>query len=314
MIFLEWEEEIGHRPRDQTVVLFGAGLIGQAVASRIASKSGAPICNLPFDWSDNNTSDKQLEQFRARIVSAGKRSARHKVSFVWSAGAGGFGSAKEVFEQEIAVLNRVLSLCESVHCLLPDSETSFHLLSSAGGVFEGQRNVGRAALPLALRPYSDAKLVQEGLVRALPTAISTHIYRPSSVYGFCPGGRLGLPLTLIRNGYQLKTTKISGSPSTLRDYVHVSDVGRFIGDRIVRGGSGSGTHILASGKPTSMNEMIRLVERVIDRHLYLQFDSRPTNAQDNTYLPSALGEFSAAISLPVGIRQSALAFSSRELV
>ena len=48
----------------------------------------------------------------------------------------------------------------------------FFLVSSAGGLFEGQRNVGDRSQPSPMRPYGFLKLRQEKLLQDAPPALS----------------------------------------------------------------------------------------------------------------------------------------------
>src|ERR1041385_672024 len=83
---------------------------------------------------------------------------------------------------------------------LPDAHHAFHLLSSAGGLYNGQRNVGRDSVPFATNPYGRAKLEQERQLHLALAHTQRMIYRPASVYGFAgPGTRLGLVAALIHN-------------------------------------------------------------------------------------------------------------------
>ena len=99
----------------------------------------------------------------------------------------------------------------------------------------------------------------------------------------------------------------------MRDFVHVSDIGRYIGTKIISPASEGGTFLLARGKPTSMRSVFSLVEDVIRKRLYLQYDSKPSNAQHNTYRPAATGHMTNLVSLRYGIKLSALQWFQNEL-
>ena len=287
--------------------IFGAGLVGQAIASFLKVRLSASLMHLPFDWVQNASSSTQLDAIeRCLLEKVRKPGVKTKrISIVWSAGAAGFSAPQDILDNEFASFERVVSLCKTLRVRDPDLALDFHLLSSAGGIFEGQRRVDEATIPRPLRPYADCNLRQEDSVGKLGDGIKACVYRPSTIYGYHNGGRPGLIITLVRNGYQHRTTRIFGSPDTMRDFVHVSDVGRYIGNQIVSSRGEGGTFLLARGKPTNMRTVISLVEEVIGKRLYLQFDPKPSNAQHNTYRPFAARHMTNSISLRYGIKLSA---------
>src|SRR5262249_7810010 len=152
--------------------------------------------------------------------------------------------------------------------LAPKSRHRFHLLSSAGGLFEGQRFVDTSAKPAPRRPYGEAKLAQEERTAKLRPEVATSIYRPSSVYGFSgAGGRAGLVNTLIENTRKHCPSHIFGDSDTVRDYVLASDIGNFIAGRMSLPIERSRTFLLASGKPSSTQEILKISEKVMGRPL-----------------------------------------------
>lgn len=287
--------------------IFGVGLVGQAIASYLKVRLSASQIHLPFDWAQNASSSAQLDTIERCLLEKVKKPGvkTKRISIVWSAGAAGFSAPQDVLDNEFASFERVVSLCENLHMRDPDLALDFHLLSSAGGIFEGQRHVDGATIPRPLRPYAVCKLRQEDRIEQLGEGINAYVYRPSTIYGYHNGGRPGLIITLIRNGYQHRTTRIFGSPDTMRDFVHVSDISRYIGNHIISNGGEGGTFLLARGKPTNMRSVISLVEEVIGKRLYLQYDPKPSNAQHNTYRPFAARHMTNSISLRYGIKLSA---------
>ena len=184
-------------------------------------------------------------------------------------------------------------------------------MSSAGGLFEGEKFVGRTSHPRPLRPYGTAKLRQEGAVSHLE-CIKSVIYRPSTVYGYCGGGRAGLITSLVGNAQKFKVTTIYSQPGTLRDFVHADDVGRFIASKVfTRGGEGQ-TYILASAKPTSATEIVGIVRNLIRRPLYVRYDPAPSNALHNSYLRTAAPVEFFSMALQSGIQRTILAMEAAE--
>ncbi len=153
------------------------------------------------------------------------------------------------------------------------------------------------------RAYGVAKLQQERLAAGLPDAIRRMVYRPSSVYGYRSGGRVGLISALLRSALENRAARILGLLDTLRDYVYNEDIGRFVVDRILLPRNPE-TCVLASGKPTSIYEAIQLIESVTQTRLYLQFDPAPRNALPMSFRPSALPRDWRVTPIETGIRRT----------
>ncbi|MEL6768963.1 MAG: NAD-dependent epimerase/dehydratase family protein, partial [Pseudomonadota bacterium] len=118
-----------------------------------------------------------------------------------------------------------------------------------------------------------------------------HILRPSSVYGYAPGARRGLISALIAAAVRGRPATIMGALTTQRDYVYAVDIGRFIAARVLDEtppGPAVETALLASARPTSIFEVMQLIEAHTGARLLLRIDPRPENARDNTFLPNSL--------------------------
>lgn len=197
-----------------------------------------------------------------------------------------------------------------VGAAVPIERRAFHLVSSAGGLFEGQVAVGRDAAPRPLRPYGEGKLRQEQLVSAEDRLGRRRIYRPSSVFGYAPRARRGLIAALIAAAVQSRTARIMGSMTTQRDYVFARDVGRHISAAILSPGDAPiRTSVLAQGRPTAIFEVIRLIEAQISTPVLLRLDPHPENGRDNTFLQSVLPKGFRPTRLPEGIALTALAMT-----
>ena len=294
MRFLRWQDEQGR----QAAVIFGLGVVGQAIERALRRMTAAHSRRLPFDWGDAAQRAEALEKLEAEI-------GGDRLAVIWAAGRSGFGSGPEELRAETALLDEVLAFAARQRRARPAVETSFHLVSSAGGLFEGIAPCGPETAPRPLRPYGEGKLVQECRLAEAGVG-SACIYRLSSVYGYAPGGRVGLITALIRNALQARRTHIFGGLNTIRDYVLADDVGRFIA-RQAAGPlhPGTETFLLASARPVVMFEMIALVERTVSVPLLLQFDPHPSNARDISFLPSALPRNWSPSPLVTGVVQVA---------
>lgn len=304
MIVVDWRSEACVR---HIVAIFGVGLVGEAIGNRLQSAHVAAIADFPFSWEDPEAWAAQFSAIAACIGGLVERAeGGSQIDLVWSAGRAGFAGAEEDFRQEIESFKSILAFAQSLAALPAQPPVRFHLISSAGGLFEAQHHVSPTSIPKPLRAYGRAKLEQETLLAGLPKHVARVVYRLSSVYGFSKGGdRLGLIGTLIQSAINNRTTPIFGKPETLRDYVFADDVGKFVAQRIAARGGASETLLLASGKPSSVAEVIGLIEHVLDRKLLLQFELGD-NTSSNTFAPAAGPVDWRPTPLETGVAQTAM--------
>jgi nucleoside-diphosphate-sugar epimerase len=298
MKLLRWGEDANAH----VALLFGAGLVGGAVERALRRAASAEAGHLPYDWTDAALRAGHGAAIGAAVRAAAQRTPPARISVIWAGGRSGFGSTVEDMATETALVAEVLDLAWRLRDAHPDATLDIHLLSSAGGLFEGMTHCDLDTPPRALRPYGEGKLAQEALLHVADGAARRRIYRPSSVYGYWPGARFGLISALVGNALAGRVTRIVGNLGTVRDYVLAEDIGRFIAGRIQSAaGPAEATHLLANGRPTSMFEAIALVERVMNARLLLQFDPHPSNALNMSFLPSALPVGWCPTALPVGV-------------
>lgn len=310
MKLISWDSD-RHGQR-HLVFLFGSGLIGGAIGQALSRQVAQITAQyLPFDWTDaaaRRAHSQAILEVATQMAKAGPPLPL-TVDVVWAAGRSGFGSNKADMERETALLSEILALAQQVGSKLRATSLSLHLFSSAGGLFEGQRFVGAKAEAAPMRPYGTGKARQEEILRTTDGFTQRFIYRPSSVYGYSAAARMGLIGTLIANGLLGRTSTIFGRPQTVRDYVFADDIGRFIAQQITAPAGASAkqdkattTFLLASGRPSTMFEIIERVEAVLGGTLLLQYDTSPYNALDMSYRPSGLDPHWNSTALDTGIR------------
>jgi len=298
------------------VLIFGVGLIGGAVLHSLRQIAASPVRRLPLHWLDRQQRLEDLSIIRRTLLEDHRQDGRiDQLDILWTAGKAGFHAGWEVLRSEFEAFEDVVQWTRSISAVFPEALCVFHMMSSAGGLFEGQRFIDQASEPRPLRPYGEAKLQQETRVVQLREEMTAHIYRPSSVYGFSGvAGRSGLVNTLIENAKKHAMSSIFGGPDTLRDYVLSTDIGDYIAAKVEQADRTSRTVLLANGKPTSVHEMLHAVGRATERPLYLGFDARPSNAKHITYRRSALPDDWRPTDLRTGInrvaRQLSLSFES----
>jgi UDP-glucose 4-epimerase len=281
------------------VCLFGVGLLGQAISRALRQRQAAPPESIAYDWDNRAQRAQTLAQLRQNF------SADAGVDLIWAAGRAGFGSSDRDARLETESFEEVLTFASDL--ARDGHRTTVHLISSAGGLFEGQTHVGAEAEPAPRRPYGQCKLEQE---RALAAAVArwaglaARIYRPSTVYGYEPDRRLGLIATLLVNARAGRPTPITGSRETLRDYVLTDDVGRFVASQVARQGDGIQTFLLASGRSHSIQEVIDDVAAVLGACPPLDEHATPSNAADMSFAPNAVPDGWQVTPLRSGIAET----------
>jgi UDP-glucose 4-epimerase len=284
--------------------IFGVGLIGAHLVRNLYKYQYKETHSLPFSWQDPSHRKKETAnildcirnlmknpdhgQRRGGVYTlpaqAGINPApTNRIDVVWSAGKGGFGMSQNDTLSEMDSFSEVVKMAIDMLRENPSCLVRFHMLSSAGGLFEGQRNVNTASPPAPGRPYGFLKLAQEKILSDCDELVQ-FIYRPTSVYGFAGlNHRLGLIPTLLWNGSKNKVSTIFGAPETLRDYVWAGDIGAFMAGIIASKTSCSARFLLASEKPSALFEIFNHIEKMLNKRLFCHYIKSGDNAGHNTF-------------------------------
>lgn len=293
------------------VLVFGVGLLGNAILQSLVNHGQYTIESLPFNWTDPEQQLLDAEVISNKITNIlDHRNDEYnnpltRISFVWSAGKGGFLSTEAVMKQELKSYIQVLDMFDELNKVHTDISFNFHLVSSAGGMHEGVKFVDDLKAINPCRPYGMLKQEQERVLKRDRTRESYTIYRPASVYGYVGNeGRLGLIPTLFYNCHFNKVTTIYGNINTLRDYVPCQDIGKYISDKIRYGVSAAEepVKLLASGKPTSIFEIKNIVEKITGKKVYLTFRDEGDNSSDITFSPSVIPVEWQCTDIETGVR------------
>lgn len=276
---------------EKLIAIWGLGLIGRAIYGALIRAEAFAEEDLAFSWNDvaaQAQSAERISLILERCLLAMQEKQRPRVVFIWSAGRAGFAAGNAETDNEMAAFKRVLNLAETLLQHIDGLTVEFHLISSAGGLFEGCKHVTEGVRPKPRRPYGQLKLDQEqALLRA--TSLITYIYRPASVYGVPGiGMRSSLIPVLLQRGKLRQVIPIIGTPSTLRDYIHVDDLARYVAAKALNGIDGEsrgGLFWIVSGKPASIFEIRCIVESILRHPLYLVFQFDPENSCDITFAP-----------------------------
>lgn len=309
------------RPRIPTVVLFGAGLIGSAIVTSLQKSSPLKKTSLELDWSQPELFREQLggiEQQLTDLVGRGPDTETPRaVRVVWSAGRAGFQATDDEVSKEYDRFDEVVCCVERLSACIPEASWTVILISSAGGLFEGQQHVGLHSTPVPLRPYSHLKLRQEQRLQQCPGVIRKKIYRPTSVYGYVRNHqRRGLIPTLIADGIRQRASRISGFPTTLRDYVWIEDIAAYLAKVILDDDlcNQDSVDILGSAKPSSIFEIQQIVERCLRRPLYLCFATPTGNGNHITFATDVLPGNWTSSELETNVRKITAEALTRQAV
>jgi UDP-glucose 4-epimerase len=232
-------------------------------------------------------------------------------TIVWAAGRAGFSADKQTCDAELLAFTDAVDAIEHLVQRRGPQSVSLHLVSSAGGLFEGVTRVSSDTPVVPRRPYGLLKLEQEQRALAMSDAIPVTIHRVSTVYGRPkPGHRVGLIGQLIRNGLDRRPTSIYAAMDTLRDYVGNDQIGRHIATSITtERGPGPHVEMLVAGQPTPIAAVVALIERLLSRRLFVSFEDA-WNARDITFDPAIRATGFQPEALRVGVARLLFKFLS----
>ncbi len=280
-------------------------------------KSTWDVKSYSFPW-EADASTERGERLKAVLTELGAITslAASAVHTVWSAGRAGFAATQQQTTSELNAYQQVVEFSESVQTQL-GLASHLHMLSSAGGLYEGVRGINHGTECCPMRPYGELKAAQE-TIAAAATTTSCSIYRPTSVFSTVqPGKRRGLIPTLIWNTLSSQTTNIYGNHDTLRDYIWADDIGDFLADQIVASATLQGRHnfLLATAVPTPISRIIRLIEEMLMRPVPLRFVMpKNGNTLDITVSPDSLPKGLSRTDLTTAIRQIYLRLMSDGMI
>lgn len=290
---------------DRDVLVFGSGAIGSAVVRSLRRRRTFSTLTWRIPWTESDRRAQVLQDMTSALHERG----RHRpLSLVWTAGKAGFGASEADAEHEFAAYADVVRVFQQLQAG-SDHPHTFHLLSSAGGLYEGRAVRSAEDPPTPRRSYGRLKLRQEHHAVAELGDSSVSIYRPSSVFSVPRAGeRVGLITALVRNGLTQSPTTIVGALDTLRDYVLAADIGSFVAEQALRTPPPrTNMHMLVNGHPASILQVITAVESVLRRRLYIRV-ADAWNASNITFSPASKARGFQSTPLRVGIAMVHAAF------
>lgn len=288
-----------------TWVIGQGGLLGGALASRAGT--GTLYEPGPIPWDDPEAAASALHgQARGLEQLTGEGSWQ----VIWAAGAATTSTSEMAANAELVPLEGLVSGLRSA---LPSGPGAFFLASSAGGVYAGSPDPPFDGLTPThpLSPYGRLKLAQEALVSdTLATAIPVVVGRISNLYG--PGQNLAKLQGLIS---RLALAAVTRQPinlfvplETMRDYIHVDDAARGVLSLLVQARqegapTNAATHIIASGRGTTIGQLVRTMNEIAKKRVPVALGSHPSSAAqalDLRLVPSL--DIPQLTPLPVGMK------------
>jgi UDP-glucose 4-epimerase len=280
------------------------GLLGSAIQRHV--KHSFNPSSIP--WLDEQQSMKVL----ANNYSEFKDSVGSNAwAIIWAAGSATVSASTESAEQELRVLESLLNV---IAANPPEGKGVFFLSSSAGGVYAGSSNppFDISTTPISLSPYGEFKLKQEMATKEiLGNTCAVVIGRFSNLYG--PGQNLdklqGLISRLALAAATRQPINIFVSLDTIRDYIYVDDAARialqWVEEAITQPKTTS-TAIIASGEPTVLGQLIRLVQDVSRTKVPVALGTHSSSAAqvaDLRLVPTPTREAELTrMSLPAGVK------------
>lgn len=257
------------------IIQLGSGLIGKAISGQLEHNNKV-IIKHKVNWAQIQQSTDWLSNISF------SKTDYDKVEIIWAAGKAGFAATEAQTNIELNNYTYLVTKLSESTALIP---TRFWLMSSAGGLHEGQTCVSPASKLNPSRPYAYLKLEQEKIVQKYFGHCV--LCRVSSVYTTHNlNGRLGLIPVLMKNGIQNKISTLVGSESTLRDYILDKDIATYIVRHISAQSTLSGIQYLVNGSPVSIRTIKNYIEQITLKKLYIKYASTKQNAENITFLKS----------------------------
>jgi len=257
-----------------TWVIGEGGLLGRALvrhAGHLYQPGRVP-------WHDPHQAEQTLYA-QARGLETAAQGGPWRV--IWAAGAATTSTPRAMALTEVLPLRGLL---QGLRSALPQGPGVLFLTSSAGGVYAGAAGPPFTTLtqPAPLSPYGELKLAQEqAAVDALGHVLPLVIGRVSNLYG--PGQNLdklqGLVSHLARASITRQPVNVFVPLDTTRDYILADDAASAILRCMDQERApGPATEIIATGRGTTIGQLIRTMNEVTKRKVPVALGTHPSAA------------------------------------
>jgi len=252
-------------------VLGSRGLLGSALARRLARDSQLFVPAARFSWHDASQLAAEIEAavqaFAERVGTA------QRWEIYWAAGVGTMSSPAEALAPETKALSLLLQCLEGSSQLMAVAG-GVTQASTAGAIYAGSSDaiISEATTPAPTTDYAREKLEQEAMVQRFAKAhehTTALIARISTLYGpgQAAGKKQGLLTHLARSMLRNKPVQIFVPFDTIRDYITADDAAAVMVEafrRITRQERVL-IKIVASERPTTIAEIVSTFRRMARR-------------------------------------------------
>lgn len=157
--------------------------------------------------------------------------------------------------------------------------------ASTGGAIIGEREppINEDMFPAPTSPYGASKLFMEGYSSAYNASygVSCTSLRFANVYGPLSYHKGSVVAHFIKNIIKGKPLTVYGDGTQLRDYIYVKDLCAGIESAIFS--ENSGTFQLGTGIPTSINDLIATLKRVVEKDVEVIYKDFRAGEIKDTY-------------------------------
>lgn len=260
------------------VLIIGMGVVGNAAFEQLYGRFNT-VAGAQLDWFSLTECQILLSDFVAKNLPKNSE----QIDVIWCAGKTGFCASWDEAARDLEFFKIFVGhLAKSVRIRVCEAKLRFVLISSAGGLFEGQTCISRTAKPKPLRPYGHLKLAQEDYVKSHKLLDEFALLRLSSVYSISNlRSRMGFISTLVSKAIRQEFMPIYGTEMTLRDYVLDEDIGRYILDMLEE--PLPGMVFVIDGKPYSIAEIKNMLESISGKKVYLNYALTKSNAANMSF-------------------------------
>lgn len=254
-------------------VLGARGLLGSAFCRALSAEGGTLfVPSESFNWTDAPRLALQLRAAVSEYAAAANRASRWEI--YWAAGVGTMSSTDESLAPETKALEQILE-CIRADVRLMAMDGTIVFASSAGAIYGSCSDevITEESVPTPTNPYARAKLLQEDLLRnfcASNPRVGVLLARISTLYGV--GQSIGKPQGLLthmaRNIVRNKPIGIYVPIDTIRDYIFADDTAVEVIETVrdtLEDRPHAMMRIVASGRPTTIAEIISIFKRVAKR-------------------------------------------------
>ena len=257
-------------------LLLGSGFLGNHFFNELQNRALQGSIELTL-CGQTNLAWSDLENVESGLTALLKQTHNGCLDIIWALGKNGFSANELEMQQEYLLLRYILQSIVRV----PHQWRSFHFMSSAGALYEGQVAVSSVHQYAPINAYGVWKLKQEALLDEFN--LTSRIYRISSAYGVIEKGhRVGLIAALLHSVKYETVFTCTGDRNTLRDYIYCNDIASYVIQKMLYTHDNS-VEILASGMAYSIRNIIDTVAELTQRKLNIVYQDAPGNFRDITF-------------------------------